>query len=100
MFRMLLHEVAVGRMHRQFSWRHGKDQPVVAQIYRPQLQHIAKEGAVGFGVFTVNQKMGTTNHGGLLRLIRQYNRDAQTMAKTSRAVASPRVVNIEDLRPI
>src|ERR1051325_1609098 len=51
---MLLPKVTVSGMHRQFGRRHGKDQPIMAEVYRAQLQNVTEECAVGFGVFAID----------------------------------------------
>jgi len=52
----------VSRVDREFRGRQRKDQPASTHIHGAELQHIAEEGAVGFGIFAVEKNVGAVNH--------------------------------------
>src|SRR5205807_9871859 len=47
-----------------FGWRHGKNQPTPAGIHEGKLEHVAKEGSVGFRILGVDNNMRPVDHGG------------------------------------
>jgi len=49
--------VLVGIMEGSFGGRHGENQPTVAGIDGWKLQHVAKEGPVGFRILGVNNNI-------------------------------------------
>ena len=57
--------VALRVMKGGLGGRQREDEPSVAGVDRGKSQHIAEEGAVGFGIFGVQNDVGTVDHGGL-----------------------------------
>jgi hypothetical protein len=61
---MALNELTISGVNPEFTGRHREDQPSLARIDRLQIQHIAEEGAVGPGIATVEEKVGSVDHDG------------------------------------
>jgi ribosomal protein L34 len=65
-----LHEISIGRVHRQFRRWKREYQPAVAKIDRTKPQNVAKERTVGFRVFAVQHEVRAPNHAATLASIR------------------------------
>ena len=59
---VLLRKLAIQGMDSGFGGRHGEDEPSFADIERAETEHVPEEGAIGFGIIAVQQKMGAGNH--------------------------------------
>ena len=59
------------RVERRLGGRQGKDQPAMAGVDRGELENVAKEFAVGFRVFAVDDDVSAGNHGGYLLLFNE-----------------------------
>ncbi|MGA8103289.1 MAG: hypothetical protein WB869_14105 [Candidatus Acidiferrales bacterium] len=59
---MLLHEIGVGPVHRQFGRGQREYQPAVTKIDCTKTQEVAKEHAVGLGVLAIQQEVSASNH--------------------------------------
>jgi len=49
-------------MNCSFSRRQGEDEPSVADVYGTELENIAKKDAIGLGILTVKENVGTGDH--------------------------------------
>jgi hypothetical protein len=54
--------IFVGRVECGFCRRHGEDQPAMTRIDGLEPEDVAEEGAVGFGVFAVEDYVGARDH--------------------------------------
>lgn len=57
-----LHEVAASGMNAYFSGRQLEDEPSAARIDRTKVEDVAKEGAVRFRIFAVEQQVRAVDH--------------------------------------
>jgi hypothetical protein len=55
-------KAAVAGVNRHLGGRQGEDQPSVTNIDGTKLEHISNKCAVGFGIRTVEQQVGSRDH--------------------------------------
>ena len=59
---MALRKLAVQRVYAGFGRWHRENHPAFAHLYIAESEDVAEEGAVGFGIFAVEQKMSADDH--------------------------------------
>src|SRR6266849_2221018 len=79
-FQAVAHEIEfvgtilIGRVECGFRRRQREDQPAMTRIHRLEPENVTEEGAVRFGVLTVDNYVSARNHLPLLRIARNFQR--------------------------
>jgi hypothetical protein len=55
--------IGLSGMNAGFGGRQSEDQPSASSVHCVEIEHVAKEGAIGFWVVAVQEYVGTDDHG-------------------------------------